>query len=179
MQGIEIFVQAEGRPTISLMQVKQDAIIEELAVAAIAQGAYPVADGHACLVFLEEADEALTPGLTLTTAGIGHRSRGHLPRCRKIQVMVSFNGQEKSRASSPAATIGRVTQWAVGKRGFDLDDIDAAEHGSQVTGILAGDTDGHYQPLYHQQVTATCQKAIRGESMPRPGTPARLWEALR
>jgi hypothetical protein len=65
-------------------------------------------------VFLEEADEPRTPGVTLTTAGIGHRSRGHLPRCRKIHVMVSFNGQEKSRAFSPAATIGRVTQWAVG-----------------------------------------------------------------
>src|SRR5919197_4614909 len=114
MQGIEIFVQAEGRPTISLMQVKQDATIEERAVAAIAQGAYPVADGHTCLVFLEEADEPRTPGVTLTTAGIGPRSRGHLPRCRKIHVMVSFNGQEKSRAFSPAATIGRVTQWAIG-----------------------------------------------------------------
>jgi hypothetical protein len=78
MQDIEIFVQAEGRPTISLIQVKQDATIEELAVAAIVQRAYPVADGHACLVFLEEADEPLTPGVTLITAGIGHRSRVHL-----------------------------------------------------------------------------------------------------
>jgi hypothetical protein len=78
MQDIEIFVQADGRPTISRIQVKQAATIEERAVAAIAQGAYPVADGHACLVFLEEADEPLTPGVTLTTAGIDHRSRVHL-----------------------------------------------------------------------------------------------------
>src|SRR5262249_7760736 len=117
MQDIEVFVQTESRPTISLMQVKQAATIEERAVAAIVQGVYPVADGHACLVFLEEADEPLTPGVTLTATGIGHRSRGHLPRCRKIHVTVSFNGQEKSRAFSPAATIGRVTQWAVGKQG--------------------------------------------------------------
>jgi hypothetical protein len=47
MQDIEIFVQAESRPTISLIQVKQHATIEELAGAAIEQGAYPVADGHA------------------------------------------------------------------------------------------------------------------------------------
>jgi hypothetical protein len=39
MQDIEIFVQAEGRPTISLIQVKQDATTEELAAAAIVQGA--------------------------------------------------------------------------------------------------------------------------------------------
>jgi hypothetical protein len=77
MQGIDILVQGEGRPTISLIQVKQDATIEALGAAAIAQGAYPMTDGHACLMSLEEADEPLTPGVTLTTAGIGHRSRVH------------------------------------------------------------------------------------------------------
>jgi hypothetical protein len=179
MQGIDIFVQGEGRPTISLIQIKQDATIEELAVAAIAQGAYHVADGHECLVSLEEADELLTPGVTLTTAGISHRSRVHLPRCRKIHVTVSFNGQEKSRAFSPAVAIGGVTQWAAGKRGFDLGDINAAEHVLQVTGPRAGETDAHYQPPSHQRVTTTHHEGIRGESMPRSGTSDRLWEALR
>jgi hypothetical protein len=78
LQGIEIFVQAEGRPTISLIQVKQDAATKALAAAAIVQEAYPVADGHVYLVSLEEADEPLTPGVTPTTAGTGHRSRVHL-----------------------------------------------------------------------------------------------------
>ena len=45
MQDIDIFVQGEGCPTISVIQVKQDATIEELAVAAIAQGAYHAAMG--------------------------------------------------------------------------------------------------------------------------------------
>jgi hypothetical protein len=78
MQGIDILVQGEGRPTISPIQVKQDATIEEPVVAAITQGAYPVADGHTCLVFHEQADAPLTPGVALTTAGIGHRSRVRL-----------------------------------------------------------------------------------------------------
>jgi hypothetical protein len=77
MPGIDILVQGEGRPTISLIQVKQDATTAELAAAAIVQEAYPVADGHAPLVSLEEADEPLTPGVTLTTAGTSHRSRVH------------------------------------------------------------------------------------------------------
>jgi hypothetical protein len=134
MQDIDIFVQGEGRPGISLIHVKQDATIEELVVAAVSQGAYHLFDGHECLVSREEADEPLTPGVTLTAAGIGHRSRVHLHRCHNIQVTVTFNGQEKSRSFSPAATIARVTKWAVGKRGFDLDDIDVAEHVLQVTG---------------------------------------------
>jgi hypothetical protein len=154
MQDIEIFVQAEGRHTISLIQVKQDAATEALAAAAIVQEAYPVADGHAYLVSLEEADELLTPGVMPTTAGTGHRSRVHLPRCRKIQVTVSFNGQEKSRAFSPAATIGRVTQWAVGKRSFDLDDIDAAEH---VCRSLV---------FWRAMLTAITSRSITSESAP-------------
>jgi hypothetical protein len=67
MQDIEIFVQAEGRPTISLIQGKQDAATAALAAAAIVH-----------FVSLEEADEPLTAGVTLTTAGTGHRSRVHL-----------------------------------------------------------------------------------------------------
>jgi hypothetical protein len=78
MQDIEIFVQAEGRPTISLIQGKQDAATAALAAAAIVHEAYSVADGHAYFVSLEEADEPLTAGVTLTTAGTGHRSRVHL-----------------------------------------------------------------------------------------------------
>jgi hypothetical protein len=109
---------------------------------------------------LKEADERLTPGVILTTAGIGHQSRVHLRRCHKIHVTVSCNGQEKSRAFSPAATMDRVTQWAVGTRGFDLDDSDAAEHVLQVIGVLTGDIDTHYQPLYQQGVTTTCREAI-------------------
>jgi hypothetical protein len=162
MQDIGIFVQGDGHPTISLIQAKQEATSEEPAAAAIAQGAYHTADGHACLVSLEEADEPLTPGVTLTTAGVGRRSRVHLHRCRKIHVTVSCNGQEKSCALSPAATVGRVMQWAVGTRtrGFDLDDSDAAEHVVRVTGVLTGDTNAHYQLLYSQRVTATCHGAI-------------------
>jgi hypothetical protein len=148
MQDIEIFVQGEGRPTISLIRVNADASTEELVVAAVAQGAYDAANGHECLVSLEEADEPLTPGMSLTTAGIRHRSRVHLHRCRKIDVTVSFNGVNKSRAFSPAATIARVTKWAVGKRGFDLDEVDAAEHVLQVTGTsIRPDEDAHLGTL--------------------------------
>jgi hypothetical protein len=46
MQDINIFVQGEGRPTISLIQAKLEATIEELAAAAIAQGTHHAADGH-------------------------------------------------------------------------------------------------------------------------------------
>ena len=79
MQDIDISVQGEGRPPISLIRVKQDATTEELAVAAVVQAAHHAADGHERLVPLEEADEPLT------TAGIGRRSRVHLRRCRKIR----------------------------------------------------------------------------------------------
>jgi hypothetical protein len=150
MEDIDIFVQGEGLSRISLIRIKQDATLEDLVAAAIAQGAYHGINGHECLVSLEEADEPLTPGVTLTSAGIGHRSRVHLHRCRKVDVTVSFNGQQKSRAFSPAATIAWVTKWAVGKQGFDLDEVDAAEHVLQLSGTsIRPDEDAHLGTLVH------------------------------
>jgi hypothetical protein len=72
MPDINILVQGECRPTISFIRGTQDASIEQPAVLAIAHGASHAADGHECLASLAEADEPLTPGVTLTTAGIGH-----------------------------------------------------------------------------------------------------------
>ena len=148
MQEIDIFVQSEGSSAITIMKVRQDATVRELVAAAVAQGAYHVADGDELQVSLEEADEPLAPSATLAAAGIGHRSRVHLHRCHKVEVTVYFNGKDKSHAFSPAATIGKVTKWAVGKRGFDLDDVDAAEHVLQVSGTsIRPDEDAHLGTL--------------------------------
>ena len=148
MQEIDIFVQHEGHHGISIIHVKQDATIEELAVAAIAQGPSHGADSHEYQVSLEETEEALAPGTTLAAAGIVHRSRIHLHRCHKVEVTVSFNGKEKSHPFSPATTMSKVTQWAVGKRGFDLDPVDAAEHVLQITGTsIRPDEDAHLGTL--------------------------------
>jgi hypothetical protein len=57
MPDIDIFVQGEGRPTIRLIQVKQAATIEELAVAASTQEADHATSGPEGLVSLDEADE--------------------------------------------------------------------------------------------------------------------------
>jgi hypothetical protein len=100
LQGIEIFIQAEGRPTISLIQIEQDAATGALAAAAIAQEAYP-ADGHAYLVSLEEADEPLTPGVTLTTAGTGHRSRVHLRGADRSILQMEVESVKSSLSHQP------------------------------------------------------------------------------
>ncbi|MGH7618152.1 MAG: hypothetical protein ACREPM_13060, partial [Gemmatimonadaceae bacterium] len=49
-------------------------------------------------------------------------------------VKVFFNGRTIERQFPPAATIGKVTHWAVGKKGFNLDAADAVEHVLQISG---------------------------------------------
>ncbi|ESX08537.1 hypothetical protein X768_22600 [Mesorhizobium sp. LSJC265A00] len=64
-----------------------------------------------------------------TLTGIGDRRAISIlvHRCRRVAVQVNYDGDTKSREFSPAVTILRVLQWAVSKRGFNLDDNTAAK----------------------------------------------------
>lgn len=64
-----------------------------------------------------------------TLTGIGNRRAISIlvHRCRRVAVQVNYDGDIKSREFSPAATVLRVLQWAVGKRGFNLDDNTGAK----------------------------------------------------
>ncbi len=64
---------------------------------------------------------------TLTDIGNRRAISILVHRCRRVTVQVNYDGDTKSREFSPAATILRVLQWAVSKRGFDLDDNAAAK----------------------------------------------------
>ncbi|RUV30511.1 MULTISPECIES: hypothetical protein [unclassified Mesorhizobium] len=72
-------------------------------------------------LFERDSEETLT--------GIGNRRAISIlvHRCRHVTVQVRYDGDTKSREFSPAVTILRVLQWAVSKRGFNLDDNAAAK----------------------------------------------------
>ena len=72
--------------------------------------------------------------MPLEAAGIRHRGRVHVHRCRKIQVAVNFNGVTESNHFSPATTVGKIKKWAVSKQVFNLSEIDASEHILQICG---------------------------------------------
>jgi hypothetical protein len=128
---IELFLQGEGIRDITLIRVPRAGTVREILVAARAAG-LAVAEGVE--LWLEDEDSATSLDAQIADTPIKHRSRVHLHRCRKVAVKVTFNGVDKEETFRPAATIKRVKRWAVGKKGFDLSDVDAAEHVLQLSG---------------------------------------------
>jgi hypothetical protein len=61
----------------------------------------------------------------LHTAGVGHRHHIHCHRCKKIDVLVLYNGVQKDHESSPAVRLDRVLRWATHE--FQLQGHDAAD----------------------------------------------------
>lgn len=134
-EHIEVYVQAQGRPSMVLVRVAHDGSVRDLIIAAANAGLAVVVPGDdALLVSVEDADEPLHVDVRLAAAGVRHRGRVHLHRTRKVAVTVHFNGRQLAREFPPAATIERVHEWATGRKGFGLDPLDAAEHALQVTG---------------------------------------------
>jgi hypothetical protein len=127
---IELFLQGEGIADITLVRVPRDGTARDIIEAAKSHG-LATPDGEA-LVLVEDAEEPLAPDARLEAAGIGHRGRVHVHRCRRVAVTVNFNADTQAEEFPPSATVGRVKKWAVGKKAFDLQGVDATEHVLQV-----------------------------------------------
>jgi len=136
MSGMQIFLQVEGVREIRVLELPSSATVRDLVKAAADQGLAD-AEGEAAeapAVFTEDAEEPLAPGATLEAAGLRHGASVHISRCKKVRVTVHFNGKERSESFGPGAPIHRIKRWAVGKKGFNLSDQDAADHVLQITG---------------------------------------------
>jgi hypothetical protein len=128
---IELFLQGEGIRDIVLIRVQKGGAVRDIVAAARAAG-LTVADGVE--LFLEDEESTVDMDAPIASTPIRHRGRIHVHRCRKVAVNVTFNGVQKQETFRPAATVKRVKRWAVGKNGFDLSDVDAAEHVLQLSG---------------------------------------------
>ena len=147
-EGIEVFVQAEGKQEINIVRLSARATVADLLDEAVKARLIDDRQRGAVVCLLEDSDVALRPSETLTSAKISQRSRVHLHRCHRIDATVYFNGANKNRGFAPSATIATVTAWAVGKHGFNLTPTDAIEHVLQVSGSTSRpDEDVHLGTL--------------------------------
>lgn len=139
MTGLQIFVQGEGKRDIRVLELPPHATVRDLLEAAQAQGVVASqngaqTDGSGVGVYAEDSDAALHADATLEASGLGNQSSVHVSRCTQVAVTVRYNGQDRSETFGPGVPMHRVTAWAVGKKGFGLDPVDAAEHVLQLTG---------------------------------------------
>jgi len=153
---IELFLQGEGITDIALVRVPRDGTARDIVEAARAHG-LSTPDGAEALVLVEDAEEPLAPDAPLEAAGIAHRGRVHVHRCRRVAVTVNFNADQKTESFPPSTTVARVKKWAVGKHGFGLAGIDATEHLLQVCGSTSRpDEDVHIGTLVEVPACGLC-----------------------
>lgn len=131
-EEIELFLQGEDIREIVLIRVPRGGVVRDILTAAREQGVHVVEGGA---LSLEDQESPMNPEASIASIPIRHCSRIHVHRCCRVAVTVSFNGVQKDETFPPAATMKRVKRWAVGKKGFDLSDIDAAEHVLQISGL--------------------------------------------
>ena len=155
-EEIELFLQGEGIPDITLVRVPRDGTTRDIVEAARARG-LSAPDGAGAVVLVEDAEGPLAPDAPLEAAGIAHRGRVHVHRCRRVAVTVNFNADQKTEPFPPSATVARVKAWAVGKHGFGLTGIDATEHLLQACGSTARpDEDVHIGTLVEVSACGLC-----------------------
>jgi len=125
-----IYVHSEFLSEVKLVEVDDDATIEELKKACLT--VLPKeAHGVELHLFVEdEKDEQEVKHVKHLKNP--HGIRVHLHRCKQVVVTVRFAGQGVSHNFKPSTTIGRVREWAGHKLGMQPNDI--AEHVLQLTG---------------------------------------------
>lgn len=129
MERIEIFVQGEALRDIEIVDLRAEDSVDDLVAAA--RGLGLPTEGEV-FVFLEDSEQSHEGDCKLKNIGIGHHSRVHCHRCRKVEVTVNYNAENKCHPFPPSATVGRVKEWA--DRKFDLQGVDATEHALQICG---------------------------------------------
>lgn len=157
MSEIEIFLQGEGLPEITLVRVPANGTVRTIIEAGQTHG-LRIADGKdRSVVLIEASDEPLELDASLEAAGIGHRSRVHVHHCRKVAVTVNFNIQQVTHMFPPSITVEHVKKWADDKKQFNLQGVDATDHLLQLcNSTVRPDEDVHIGTLVQSTSCAVC-----------------------
>lgn len=125
-----VYVQSEHFPDIKLVEISDEATLDELkhACLVLLPAGIDVAD---LVLFVEDEDEE--PAVAhVKHLNKEHGIRVHLHRCKHVVVQVRFGAEVVRHDFRPATTIGRIRQWAGHKLGMQPGDI--AEHVLQIAG---------------------------------------------
>lgn len=143
-----IYIQSEHFPDVKLVEIDDDATIEDLKLAALAL-LPPGTDASGLMLSVEDDDDdAYTRTTHIKHLKKEHGVRVHLHRCKHVEVHVRFGAEVVRHPFRPATTVGRVRQWAGHKLGMQPGDI--AEHVLQIAGTNdQPDVDVHIGTLTH------------------------------
>jgi hypothetical protein len=118
MSQLKLFLQIEGRRSIELIEVSEDAGPDAVLAAAAALGL--VIDE--AMVFAGEDEHPLHVDKPV-----------HVHRCKKINVALHYaDTPEAHHDFAPTATVNHVKRWYVNE--LKMSPVDASEHVLQITG---------------------------------------------
>ncbi|HEX8386865.1 MAG TPA: hypothetical protein VF576_11815 [Rubricoccaceae bacterium] len=117
-----IFAESDVTDDVQALDVPDGATAAD--VADHARSAGLTRDGDDPVVYLEDEDEPVAPGVALPISS-GH-CRVHVGPRARIDVTVHYNGRHVGQGFSPAATVERVHRWAADQLG--LSETEAARH---------------------------------------------------
>lgn len=121
---MEVFVHSMGAEHPDVIEVDATVLVRELLVP----------DQPDERIWIEDIDEEIDLDITLDAAGIGHHHHVHRGHCRRVAVVVRFNGVTYERSFGPGATIKIVEKWAFGPDAANLSPEQAAKHVLAVPG---------------------------------------------
>jgi hypothetical protein len=117
---IEIYLHSAGVRDEKIIQIVEDATVNDLLLAAREVGLAHESD---VILLIEDGEEPLERHARLCDHGVKHKHHLHCHQCRRVDVKVHFNGQEREAAFSPSKKVKGVLKWAV--KAFELHGVDA------------------------------------------------------
>jgi len=120
---IEILSEGEGLRDIEIFHAEHGATAFELIRRVADRGGFPAEEA---VLFIEGADEPIEiAGLVIDEQ---FRDRAHhVHRARSLDIHVAYQDKDIEHHYSPAVTVQRALDWAIGPHGFKIDPAIAPE----------------------------------------------------
>jgi hypothetical protein len=132
MPTTRVYIQSEHFPDVKLVEIDEQAPIEDLKRAAFGLLPAGTDTSELSLSVEDDEDDVLAKSSHVKHLKKEHGVRVHLHRGKHIEVRVRFGAEVAHHEFRPATTVGRVRQWAGHKLGMQPGDI--AEHVLQIAG---------------------------------------------
>ena len=129
MTQLNVFYQGEETDDIQHIELDETATVADFKEL-IGKGSGIAGEIY---VFIEDAEEEVSDNTCLLRLGDPAGLKLHFHRLRRIEICVTFNGEEVGRQFPPSATIKRVKRWFA-KNKFGMTKEEAGEHLLQIAG---------------------------------------------
>lgn len=124
MEKIQIYIHGENHRDPKLIEVPESASIE--AIISIYSKEFPGSgEVHEIELFVEDEQDSKQKQLKGEEHGIKKRHHIHCHRCKKVNVLVSYNSETKSFNVAPSTTAKKIEKEAL--KEFKINEADAGD----------------------------------------------------